>query len=136
MSDSCENHPYRVFLAEFSESEVKVTRFRRFRNLLGKYRLLIAFLRVIRPFDYDLLKYHFGPKMLEYGRKKLYVSHFPQLVFDMISPLSKFILSKKKITTSHVHFLSSHIRLFVQSESVLPNNFIQDRIEIDNFNFN
>ena len=50
------------------------------------YRLLISFLRVIIPSDCDL-KYHFGPKVLEYGRKKLYLLRFLQLVFVMTSPL-------------------------------------------------
>jgi len=50
------------------------------------YRLLISFLRVIIPSDCDL-KYHFGPKVLEYGRKKLYLVRFPQLAFVMTSPL-------------------------------------------------
>jgi hypothetical protein len=76
-----------VFLAEFSESEVKITLFWRFRNSSGIidfwYRLLISILRVIRPSDCDL-KYHFGPKVLEYVRKKLYILRFPQLVFVMI----------------------------------------------------
>jgi hypothetical protein len=72
MPDSCEKHPYRGFLAEFSGD-------------IG-YRLLISLLIVIRPSDYDL-KYHFGPKMLECNQKKLYVSRFPQLVFVMTSPL-------------------------------------------------
>ena len=54
-----------------------------------EYRLLISFLRVIRPSDYDL-KYNFGPIMLEYDQKKLYVSRFLQLVFVMTSPLSSF----------------------------------------------
>jgi len=27
------------------------------------------------------------PKMLEYGRKKLYISRFPQFVFEKTSPL-------------------------------------------------
>jgi hypothetical protein len=49
------------------------------------YRLLISFLRVIIPSDCDL-KYHFGPKVLECGRKKLYLVCFPQLVFVMTSP--------------------------------------------------
>ncbi len=92
--DSCENHPCRVFLAEFSESEVKITWFRRLRNLLGKYRLLISFLRVIRPSDCDL-KYHFGPKVLEYGRKKLCLHGFLQLVFDLISPLYQITVIQK-----------------------------------------
>jgi hypothetical protein len=34
-------------------------------NIDFGYRLLISFLRVIRPSDFDL-KYHFGLKMLEY----------------------------------------------------------------------
>jgi hypothetical protein len=42
---------------------------------------------VIRPLDYDL-KYRFGPKMLKYDRKKLYISIFLQLVFVMNSPLA------------------------------------------------
>ena len=50
------------------------------------FRLLIPFLREIRPSDCDL-KYHFGPKVLEYGRKKLYLVRFPQLAFVMTSPL-------------------------------------------------
>jgi len=50
------------------------------------YRLLISFLRVIIPSDCDL-KYHFGPKVLEYGRKKLYLARFLQLAFVMTSPL-------------------------------------------------
>ena len=50
------------------------------------YRLLISFLRVIIPSDCDL-KYNFGPKVLEYGRKKLYLVRFPQLAFVMTSPL-------------------------------------------------
>ncbi len=69
-----------LFLPNFTESEVKITWFRRFRNLLGKYRLLISFLRVIGPLDWDL-EYHFGPKVLEYGRKMLYLARFLQLVF-------------------------------------------------------
>jgi hypothetical protein len=40
-----------VFLAEFTESGVKITRFR---TLPGKHRLLITFLGVIGPSDYDL----------------------------------------------------------------------------------
>jgi hypothetical protein len=88
--DSCENHPYWVFLAEFSESEVKSHDSDVFgtywENIDFRYRLLISFLRVIRASDCDL-KYHFGPKVLEYGRKKLYLQGFLQLVFDMISPL-------------------------------------------------
>ena len=55
-------------------------------NIDFGYRLLISLLRVIRPSDCDL-KYHFGPKVLEYGRKKLYLQGFLQLVFDVISPL-------------------------------------------------
>ncbi len=55
-------------------------------NIDFRYRLLISFLRVIRTSDYDL-KYHFGPKMLEYGRKKFYLLRFLQLVFEMTSPL-------------------------------------------------
>ena len=51
-------------------------------------RLLISFLRVIRPSDYDL-KYHFGPKMLEYDQKKLHVSRFAQLAFLMTSSLPR-----------------------------------------------
>ena len=50
------------------------------------FRLLIPFLRVIIPSDCDL-KYHFGPKVLEYGRKKFYLARFPQLAFVMTSPL-------------------------------------------------
>ena len=61
------------------------------------YRLLISFLRVIRPSDCDL-KYHFGPKVLEYGRKKLYLARFPQLAFVMTSPL---LTNNKKHTTSN-----------------------------------
>jgi hypothetical protein len=57
-------------------------------NINFRYRLLISFLRVIRPSECDL-KYHFGPKMLEYGRKKLFLQGFLQLVFDVISPLFK-----------------------------------------------
>ena len=38
---------------------------------------------MIRP-DYDQ-KYHLGPKMLEYGRKKLNIKRFLQLVFIMTS---------------------------------------------------
>ncbi len=72
MPDSRENHQYRVFLAEFYESELKIL--------------------VIRPSDCDL-KYHFGPKVLEYGRKKLYLLRFPQLVFVITSPLSFIYLS-------------------------------------------
>ncbi len=34
------------------------------------------------------LKYHFGPKVLEYGRKKLYLVRFLQLAFVMTSPLN------------------------------------------------
>ncbi len=45
-------------------------------------------MRVIRPSDCDL-KYHFGPKVLEYGRKKLYLVRFPQLAFVMTSPLAQ-----------------------------------------------
>ncbi len=60
-------------------------------NIDFRYRLLISLLRVIRPSDCDL-KYHFGPKMLEYGRKKLYLQGFLQLVFDVISPLNKGFL--------------------------------------------
>jgi hypothetical protein len=48
---------------------------------------------VIRPSDCDL-NYHFGPKVLEYGRKKLYILRFPQLVFVMTFPLR--VLKKKK----------------------------------------
>jgi hypothetical protein len=56
------------------------------KNIDFGYRLLISFPRVIRPSNYAL-KYHFGPKMLEYDQKKLYISLFLQLVFHMISPL-------------------------------------------------
>jgi hypothetical protein len=49
------------------------------------FRLLIPLLRVIRPSGCDL-KYHFGPKVLEYGRKKLYLARFPQLAFVMTFP--------------------------------------------------
>ncbi len=41
---------------------------------------------MIIPSDCDL-EYHFGPKVLEYGRKKLYLVRFPQLAFVMTSPL-------------------------------------------------
>ena len=54
---------------------------------------MISLLRVIRPSDCDL-NYHFGPQVLEYGRKKLYILRFPQLVFVMTSPLR--VLKKKK----------------------------------------
>ncbi len=95
LPDLCPIHSYSLFLTEFSESEVKISWFRRFRNLLGKYRFWISiidlFLRVIRPSDCDL-KFHFEPKMLEYGRKKLFLLRFLQLVFVMT--LSK----TKKIT--------------------------------------
>jgi hypothetical protein len=57
-------------------------------NIDFGYRLLISFLRVIRPEEYEL-KYPFGPKMLEYDQKKLYISLFLQLVFVMNSPLRK-----------------------------------------------
>jgi hypothetical protein len=40
---------------------------------------------VIRPSDCDI-KYHLGPKIIDYGRKKLYIMRFPQLVFLMTSP--------------------------------------------------
>ena len=55
-------------------------------NIDFRYRLLISFLRVIRPSDCDL-KYHFGPKVLEYGRKKLYLLRFLQLVIVTNPPL-------------------------------------------------
>ncbi len=45
---------------------------------------------MIRPSDCDL-KYHFVPKVLEYGRKKLYLARFPQLAFVMTSPLKQII---------------------------------------------
>jgi hypothetical protein len=90
MPDSCENRLFRVFLAEFSEYEVKSHDFDVFgtfrEDIDFGYRLLISFLRVIKPSDCDL-KYHFGPKVLEYGRKKLYILRFLQLVFVMTSPL-------------------------------------------------
>ena len=40
---------------------------------------------MIRPSDCDP-NYHFGPKVLDFGRKKLYILRFPQLVFVMTSP--------------------------------------------------
>ena len=92
MYDSSENHPYWVFLAEFFESESKSKSHDSdvfgtyWENIDFGYRLLISLLRVIRPSDCDL-KYHFGPKVLEYGRKKLYILRFLQLVFVMTSPL-------------------------------------------------
>ncbi len=77
------------FWPNFANSaKFKITWFSRFRNLSGKYRLLTFFPRVIRLSNYDL-KYYFGPKVLEYGRKKLYILRFPQLVFVMTSPLIK-----------------------------------------------
>ena len=57
-------------------------------NIDFGYRLLISFLRVIRPSDCDL-KYHFGPKMLEYVQKKRSLSLFLQLVIVTNSPLEK-----------------------------------------------
>jgi hypothetical protein len=48
---------------------------------------------VIRPSDCDP-NYHFGPKVLDYGRKKLYILRFPQLVFVMTSPLGHTKSSK------------------------------------------
>jgi hypothetical protein len=63
-------------------------------NIDFGYRLLISFLSVIRPSDCHL-KYHFGPKVLENGRKKLYILRFLQLVFVMTSPLG--IVKKIKI---------------------------------------
>ena len=81
---------HRVFLAEFSESEVEITLSDVFRtyseNIDFGYRLLISFQRMIRPSNYAL-KYHFGPKMLEYDQKNFFVSRFQQLVFVMTSPL-------------------------------------------------
>ncbi len=65
-------------------------------NIDFGHRLLISLLRVIRPSDCDL-KYHFGPKVLEYGRKKLFLQGFLQLVFDVISPLytrNKFLKNR------------------------------------------
>ncbi len=57
-------------------------------NIHFWYRLLISFLRVIKPSDCDL-NYRFGPKMLEYGRKKLHLLRFPQLIIVTNSPLIK-----------------------------------------------
>jgi hypothetical protein len=48
-------------------------------NIDFGYRLLISFLRVIRPSEYDL-RVQFEPKMLEYDQKKLLV------MFVMTSP--------------------------------------------------
>ncbi len=43
------------------------------------------------------LNYHFGPKVLEYGRKKLYILRFLQLVFLITSPLRKKIILYRKM---------------------------------------
>ena len=67
------------------------------------FRLLISFLRAIRPSDCDL-KYHFGPKVLEYGRKKLYLQGFLQLVFDVISPLVFIYYFPKKLIVKIPNF--------------------------------
>ena len=95
MSDSCENHPYLLlwyFWPNFPNLRSKLHDSHVFgtywENIDFVYRLFISFLRVIRPSDCDP-KYHFGPKVLEYGRKKLYLQVFLQLVFDMISPIQK-----------------------------------------------
>jgi replication-associated recombination protein RarA len=91
MSDSCENHPYiGYFWPNFPNLRSKSHDSYVFGTYREKidfiYQLLISFLRVIRPSDCDL-KYHFGPKMLEYGRKKLYLLRFLQLVIVTNSPL-------------------------------------------------
>ncbi len=63
------------------------------------YRWLISFLWVIRPSDCDL-KYHFGPKVLENGRKMLYILRFPQLIlvnFLFFFGMTKIIVISKKV---------------------------------------
>ncbi len=57
------------------------------RNLLGKYRFWISIIDLFPESDYICdLEYLFGPKVLEYGRKKLYLR-----VFLMISLLGELI---------------------------------------------
>ena len=62
---------------------------------------------MIRPSDYDL-QYNFGPVMLEYDQKKLYVSRFLQLVFVMTSPLRKLIISMAERSHHHNHHHHGH----------------------------
>jgi hypothetical protein len=96
MSDSCENHVFHLgyIWPNFPNLRSKSHNFDFFgtycENIDFRYRLLISFLRVIRPSDCDL-EYHFGPKVLKYGRKKLYLLRFLQLVFVMTSPLYIFL---------------------------------------------
>jgi hypothetical protein len=56
--------------------------------------------------------------MLEYGRKKLYVSRFPQLLFDMISPLGKNFFGDSKM-----YFYEKIKKFFQNSQNLIQINF-------------